>query len=165
MAITKIWKVRNRLRRSVEYIMNPDKTNFEFDTDAVEKTERYILNSKKTENMVYVRAYNCSKGKASEEMLKTQKRYGKDKSRKGIVAYHLVQSFKDFETTPEIAHQCGMELAEKLFAGRYEVVVATHVDHKHLHNHLIFNAVSFVDGKKYRNNFSEIIHHQKKTPL
>lgn len=135
--------------------MNPDKTNFEFDTDAVEKTERYILNSKKTENMVYVRAYNCSKGKASEEMLKTQKRYGKDKSRKGIVAYHLVQSFKDLETTPEIAHQCGMELAEKLFAGRYEVVVATHVDHKHLHNHLIFNAVSFVDGRKYRNNFKD----------
>lgn len=155
MAITKIWKVRNRLRRSVEYIINPDKTSFEFDTDAVERNERYILNSNKTENMVYVRAYNCSKGKASERMLHTQARYGKDKFKRGVIAYHLVQSFKDFETTPEFAHKCGLELAEKLFAGRYEVVVATHIDHKHLHNHILFNAVSFVDGKKYRNNFKD----------
>lgn len=57
--------------------------------------------------------------------------------------------------TPEIAHKCGLELAERLFADKYEVVVATHLDHKHLHNHLIINSVSYADGYKYRNNFKD----------
>ncbi|UKI35125.1 MAG: relaxase/mobilization nuclease domain-containing protein [Clostridiales bacterium] len=63
-----------------------------------------------------------------------------------------------FETTPEIAHKCGLELAERLFADKYEVVVATHLDHKHLHNHLIINSVSYADGYEYRNNFKDYFH-------
>lgn len=155
MAITKIWKVKNRLNRSIEYILNPDKTGTEFDSDSELSEEKYIINNKKTENVLYVRAYNCSIGEAAKRMLQTQERFGKDKMKRGVVAYHLVQSFKDFETTPEVAYKCGLELAERLFADKYEVVIATHIDHKHLHNHIIFNSVSFTDGRKYRNNFKD----------
>ena len=133
MAITKIWKVKNRLSRSIEYILNPDKTGIEFDADSELSEEKYIMNNKKSEHVLYVRAYNCSIGEAAKRMFQTQERFGKDKMKRGVVAYHLVQSFKDFETTPEVARKCGLELAERLFSDKYEVVVATHIDHKHLH--------------------------------
>lgn len=155
MAITKIWKVASSLSTSVNYIINPEKTGCSLNAEAVGDVEQYILDSKKTENAVYVRSYNCGTEKASKRMLDTQAKFGKDKSKCGVLAYHLVQSFKDFETTPEIAHKCGLELAERLFADKYEVIVATHLDQDHLHNHILFNAVSFVDGKKYRNNFKD----------
>ena len=67
-------------------------------------------------------------------MLETQEAFGKSRRKNGVLAYHLVQSFKDFETTPEIAHKCGLELVERLFADKYEVMLATHLDHDHLHN-------------------------------
>lgn len=155
MAITKIWRVAARLDSSVKYIINPDKTGMNLDMDAVEKVEKYIVDNDKTENALYVRSYNCGTDKACERMIATQKKFGKDNRKNGVLAYHLVQSFKDFETTPEIAHKCGLELAERLLSDKYEVVVATHLDHAHLHNHIIFNSVSFVDGKKYRNNFKD----------
>src|SRR5699024_10916382 len=65
---------------------------------------------------------------------------------------HLIQSFAVGETTPEEAHKIGMELAGAVLGGKYEFVLTTHVDKDHLHNHLIFNAVSFVDYKKYHSN-------------
>ena len=155
MAITKIWSVKSRLDTSLKYIANPDKTTLQPDIEAVEGVIKYIKNNDKTEQCKYVKAYNCTIDKAFSEMMETQEFFGKAGRKNSVLAYHLVQSFKDFETTPEIAHKCGLELAERLFADKYEVVVATHLDHKHLHNHLLINAVSYVDGSKYRNNFKD----------
>lgn len=155
MAITKIWSVKSRLDTSLKYIANPDKTTLQPDIEAVEGIIKYIKNNDKTEQCKYVKAYNCTIDKAFSEMMETQEFFGKAGRKNSVLAYHLVQSFKDFETTPEIAHKCGLELAERLFADKYEVVVATHLDHKHLHNHLLINAVSYVDGSKYRNNFKD----------
>lgn len=155
MAITKIWSVKSRLDTSLKYIANPDKTTLQPDIEAVEGVIKYIKNNDKTEQCKYVKAYNCTIDKAFSEMMETQEFFGKVGRKNSVLAYHLVQSFKDFETTPEIAHKCGLELAERLFADKYEVVVATHLDHKHLHNHLLINAVSYVDGSKYRNNFKD----------
>ena len=155
MAITKIWTVKSRLDSSLNYIANPDKTRIKPDIDAVEGVIKYIKNEDKTENCLYVKAYNCTTDNPYADMIDTQEFFGKAGHKNAVLAYHLVQSFKDFETTPEIAHKCGLELAERLFADKYEVVVATHLDHKHLHNHLIINSVSYADGYKYRNNFKD----------
>ena len=155
MAITKIWSVKSRLDTSLKYIANPDKTTLQPDIEAVEGVIKYIKNNDKTEQCKYVKAYNCTVDKAFSEMMETQEFFGKSGRKNSVLAYHLVQSFKDFETTPEIAHKCGLELAERLFANKYEIVVATHLDHKHLHNHIIINAVSYLDGYKYRNNFKD----------
>ena len=155
MAITKIWTVKSRLDSSLNYIANPDKTSIKPDIDAVEGVIKYIKNEDKTENCLYVKAYNCTTDNPYADMIDTQGFFGKAGHKNAVLAYHLVQSFKDFETTPKIAHKCGLELAERLFADKYEVVVATHLDHKHLHNHLIINSVSYTDGYKYRNNFKD----------
>ena len=155
MAITKIWSVKSRLDTSLKYIANPDKTTLQPDIEAVEGVIKYIKNNDKTEQCKYVKAYNCTADKAFSEMMETQEFFGKSGRKNSVLAYHLVQSFKDLETTPEIAHKCGLELAERLFADKYEIVVATHLDHKHLHNHIIINAVSYLDGYKYRNNFKD----------
>ena len=155
MAITKIWSVKSRLDTSLKYIANPDKTTLQPDIEAVEGVIKYIKNNDKTEQCKYVKAYNCTVDKAFSEMMETQEFFGKAGRKNSVLAYHLVQSFKDFETTPEIAHKCGLELAERLFADKYEVIVATHLDHEHLHNHIIINAVSYLDGYKYRNNFKD----------
>ena len=155
MAITKIWTVKSRLDSSLNYIANPEKTSIKPDIDAVESVIKYIKNENKTENCLYVKAYNCTTDNPYADMIDTQEFFGKAGHKNAVLAYHLVQSFKDFETTPEIAHKCGLELAERLFADKYEVVVATHLDHKHLHNHLIINSVSYADGYKYRNNFKD----------
>ena len=155
MAITKIWTVKSRLDSSLNYIANPDKTSIKPDIDAVEGVIKYIKNEDKTENCLYVKAYNCTTDNPYADMIDTQEFFGKAGHKNAVLAYHLVQSFKDFETTPEVAHKCGLELAERLFADKYEVVVATHLDHKHLHNHLIINSVSYADGYKYRNNFKD----------
>ena len=155
MAITNIWTVKSRLDSSLNYIANPDKTSIKPDIDAVEGVIKYIKNEDKTENCLYVKAYNCTTDNPYADMIDTQEFFGKAGHKNAVLAYHLVQSFKDFETTLEIAHKCGLELAERLFADKYEVVVATHLDHKHLHNHLIINSVSYADGYKYRNNFKD----------
>lgn len=155
MAITKIWTVKSRLDSSLNYIANPDKTSIKPDIDAVEGVIKYIKNEDKTENCLYVKAYNCTTDNPYADMIDTQEFFGKAGHKNAVLSYHLVQSFKDFETTPEIAHKCGLELAERLFADKYEVVVATHLDHKHLHNHLIINSVSYADGYKYRNKFKD----------
>ena len=155
MAITKIWSIKSRLDVSLNYIENPDKTELIPDIDAVEGAIKYIANTDKTDKCLYVKAFNCSVESAYKTMTRTHDKWYENRRKNEVIAYHLVQSFKDFETTPEIAHQCGMELVNRLFEDKYEVVLATHTDQDHLHNHIIINAVSFVDGKKYRRSFKD----------
>lgn len=156
MAITKIWTIKARLDKSLNYIANPEKTGIKPDIDAEEGVIKYIINKNKTEQCKYVTAYGCTADKPYSDMMETMSFFTDNKPRKnGVVAYHIVQSFKSFETTPEIAHKCGRELVERVFADKYECVLATHLDHSHLHNHIIINATSYVDGKKYRNSFKD----------
>ena len=117
---------------------------------------RYAVNSRKTQKADnedctvvhrFVSGINCSPSTARDEMLAVKKRFGKEN---GTVAYHGYQSFAPGEATPEMAHEIGMKLAAHLWGGRYQVIVATHLDKEnHLHNHFVLNTVSFVDGIKY----------------
>ncbi len=111
----------------------------------------YVTRTEKTksEDKQYVTALNCNTATAYEEMIATKNTYHKNSSR---MYYHLVQSFpKGDGTPPELAHRIAVELAEKAF-GKYECVVATHIDREHIHSHIVFNSVSFEDGRKYHSN-------------
>ena len=111
----------------------------------------YVTRTEKTksEDKQYVTTLNCFASTAYNEMLATKNAYHKNSGR---MYYHLVQSFpKDDDTPPELAHQIAVELAEKVF-GKYECIVATHIDREHIHSHFVFNSVSFEDGRKYHSN-------------
>ena len=148
MAYTKIKPIRARLDRCVDYALNPEKTGLD---DAI----AYVENEDKTAQQFYVSAYNCNADTAFSDMQNTKRRWRKTERKKAVLGYHVIQSFAPGEVTPEQAHSYGRELAERLFANRYEVVITTHLDRKHLHNHLVLNSVSFVDGRMYRNNFKD----------
>ena len=165
MAVTSIWRVNGWLGKVVVYVENPDKTaNPEFYENG-DMTERecqglddviaYAVNSRKTEQHKensdvlerFVSGVNCHPATARAEMLSVKKRFGKED---GTIAYHGYQSFAPGEATPEMAHKIGVELAQRLWGDRYQVVVATHLDKaNHLHSHFVLNTVSFVDGIKY----------------
>ncbi len=111
----------------------------------------YVSRKEKTvsEDKRFVTGVNCSPETALDEMTATKNLFHKNDGR---LYYHLVQSFPSgYEIEPELAHKIAVELAEKAF-GKYEVVVATHIDREHIHSHLVMNSVSFEDGKKYHSN-------------
>ena len=111
----------------------------------------YVSRKEKTqtEDKCFVTGVNCSPETALDEMTATKNLYHKTDGR---LYYHLVQSFPSgYEIEPELAHKIAVELAEKAF-GKYECVVATHIDREHIHSHLVLNSVSFEDGKKYHSN-------------
>ena len=113
----------------------------------------YGKNGDKTDNGVLVSSVNCSVNTAYEEMALTKKFFHKDNKTLG---YHIIQSFKGNEVSPKIANQIGKELAEELWGDKYQVIICTHINKENVHNHLILNSVSFIDGKKYHNSSSEI---------
>ncbi|WP_178095770.1 relaxase/mobilization nuclease domain-containing protein, partial [Pseudomonas sp. Kh7] len=86
-------------------------------------------------------ALNCSVETAEEEMVLTKKRFNKTG---GILGFHAFQSFKEGEVSPEIAHEIGVKLAEEMWGDRFEVVISTHLNTKHYHNHFVINSVSFL---------------------
>ena len=149
MATTKIWPVKGTLKRLVDYASNPEKTT----EDDLEAVIQYAMNGEKTagtsEKACYVTGVNCFAETALDEMLRTQRHFGKTG---GNVAYHCYQSFKPGEVTPKQCHELGVELARRMFGDRYQVLVATHLDKDHLHNHLVCCSVSFIDGKKFNDN-------------
>lgn len=143
MAITKIIAIRDRLDKRVNYAVNGEKTTL--DTGIT-----YAANPEKTEQLFFTSAINCDSCEtAFAEMQATKRRFGK---LGGVVGYHFIQSFAPGEVTPEQAHRIGVEFAERLFGKRYEAVIGTHLDKAHLHNHVVVNSVSFVDGKKYHSS-------------
>lgn len=112
-----------------------------------EKAIAYIMNPEKTEDGLLVSSFGCAPETAALEFQLTAKKGRQTGNR---LAYHLMQAFApEDDITPEKAHELGMEFAKKVTKGKYEFVVTTHVDKGHIHNHIIFNATSFVDGKKY----------------
>ncbi len=150
MATTSIWSIKNNLKQSINYIINPKKT---INKDYGKDTYNYLeLNDNeynfKQEKVCYVSCINCSENNPYDDMKFTKEQYGKID---GILAFHGYQSFKEGEVTANIAHEIGVKFAEEMF-GDYEVVVATHQNTNHIHNHFILNSVSFKTGKKYNNN-------------
>lgn len=131
MAYDKIIPIKKRLDNCINYVLNEEKTLPE-DGAALET------------------AINCDLEGAYYEMGDTKRRWDKQG---GVLGYHIIHSYAPGEVTPQEAHDAGVEFARRLLGDRYEVVVATHTDKDHLHCHIVFNSVSFVDGKKYRNDF------------
>lgn len=149
MAYTSIIPV-HRLDNSITYIRDREKTTKEKDrAGTLKEAIGYAMNREKTEKDIYEDFIGCTCTSPFEDMLETKKRFHKTG---GVQGYHLIQSFAEGEVTPELAHAIGLELAEKLLKGRYEVVVATHLNTGHYHNHLVFNSVSMADGRKYHSN-------------
>lgn len=148
MATTSIWAIKERLDHVIDYTTNPSKTSNEVYSE-LHKVIEYAKASYKTEEQLYVTAINCDKDSIHEDMMRTKRRYCKTN---GILGFHGFQSFAKGEVTPEIAHEIGVKLANELWGDRFEVVVTTHLNTNHIHNHFCLNSVSFQDGKKYYNN-------------
>lgn len=152
MATTRIWSISGRLDYVINYVQNPEKTDgskYYTDTElqALQDVIDYTENPSKTEERLYVTGINVSPDIARDQMVMTKQQYGKmDK----ILAYHGYQSFLPGEVTPDQAHQIGIELARRLWGDRFQVLVTTHLDKDHLHNHFCLNSVSFTDGYKFR---------------
>ncbi len=131
MAVIKIKNIKSNLQAVINYGKNGDKTD----------------------NGILVSSINCSVNTAYEEMALTKKFFHKEDKTLG---YHIIQSFKGNEVSPKTANQIGKELAEELWGDKYQVIICTHINKENIHNHLILNSVSFIDGKKYHNSNSEI---------
>ena len=112
----------------------------------------YIGNADKnvSDGTVLETALNCSLETACQDMTATKQRWGKTG---GVLGYHLIHSYAPGEVTPRQAHELGVEFARRVLGEKYEAVISTHLDHEHLHCHILFNSVSFVDGRKYQNTF------------
>lgn len=150
MATTAIWDVTDRLKRVLDYATNPDKTDqAREEHDDLQQVLAYTSADAKTKKQLYVSGINCDPFTAYEQMQRTKRQFQKTD---GIVAFHGYQAFAPGETTPEMAHTIGVKLAQELWGERFEVVVSTHLDKEHLHNHFVLNAVSFLDGKRYYDN-------------
>ncbi len=157
MATTKIWKVQKRLDHVINYATNEEKTKniyskYEMDEfNSIRQVMTYATNPDKTEKQFYTTGINCEIEDAVKQMQFVKIFYGKEN---GILAFHAYQSFNEGEVTPEIAHEIGVKLANEMWGDRFQVVVSTHLNTKHLHNHFVINSVSFKDGKKYYSNFT-----------
>lgn len=134
MAYTKIWQIHATVQKAVDYI-----------TD-LRKTREDLISS-----------YNCEPDSAGTEFAMTDllastvhPRRENETGHKNVLAHHFIQSFAlDDKVTPERAHELGQEFAARLLKGKYEYVIATHIDKGYIHNHIIFNAASFYDLKKF----------------
>lgn len=149
MAYTSIIPVY-RLDRSIDYVKDREKTTKKAQSaDSLEEAIDYALNRDKTERTVFEDAIGCTCEEAYTDMVATKQRFHK---MGGVQGYHLIQSFAAGEVTPELAHLIGLEFTEQLLKGKFEIVVTTHLNTSHYHNHLVFNSVSLEDGKKYHSN-------------
>ena len=131
MAYLKIFPIKVTDKKALDYITNPDKTD-----------EKLLVSS-----------FGCSPETADLEFSMTREMAKKNGMDKGDnLAFHLIQSFKPGEVDAETAHRLGQQFADEVLKGKYEYVISTHVDKNHIHNHIIFNAASFVDHHKYVSN-------------
>lgn len=110
----------------------------------LKKAIRYICNPEKTDGTLLIDSYGCTPETADIEFEWTRKK-AKDNSKESHLARHFIQAFEPGETTPEQAHEIGKKLADEILGGKYEYILSTHIDRGHIHNHIIFNDVNFVD--------------------
>ena len=143
MAYTKIFAIRARLDDRVKYAVNGERTE-------LHEKITYAADSQKTNTVRFVTALNCKSAETAFEAMRcTKKKFGK---MGGVLGYHFIQSFAHGEVTPEQAHEIGCEFARRLFGDDFEVVIGTHLDKAHPHNHIIVNSVSRTDGHKYHSS-------------
>ena len=128
MAVTKIHPIKTTLKKAIDYICNGDKTDDE----------------------IYVTTHLCRRENAHKKFELTKKQFN---SKTKTLAHHLIQSFVPEEVSFEEAHQVGIELCDKILEGRYEYVLATHIDKDHIHNHIIFNSIDVDEGKVYHSYY------------
>ena len=145
MAYTSLIPVR-RLDRAISYVRNKTKTT---KPTSLEEAVDYALNRDKTESVCFETGLSCLCETAFADMRANNLRWHKTG---GVQGYHLVQSFAEGEVTPELAHQIGVELADQLLDGRYQAVVTTHLNTRHIHNHIVWCAVALDNGRKYHSN-------------
>ena len=127
MAITKIHPIKTTLNMAIDY----------------------ITNTKKTDEQLLVSTNKCHPVSAHTQFLQRRE---EQNTRGNVLARHLIQSFLPGETTPEMAHQIGLELCKNILKGEYEFILSTHIDKGHIHNHIIFNNVNMATGKCYQSN-------------
>ncbi|RGG77459.1 hypothetical protein DWW76_12310 [Coprobacillus sp. AF17-11AC] len=132
--------MKDRLDHVVHYVEDEEKT--------VDTVLDYVNNDDKTNEKKYVTCINCDYFDPCKSMMNTKKFFNDHKQ---IMAFHGYQSFEPGEVSAEVAHEIGIKLVEELYGDKFEVVVATHVDKKHIHNHFLLNSTSFVDGKRFCN--------------
>ena len=150
MATIGIWKISSNLGQVVDYTTDEEKTKMQEELrDALDELLNYVDDENKNENHLYVTGINCTPKTAIEEMNETKKLWLKED---GILGWHGYQSFEKDTVTPEEAHKIGVELANEMWGDRFQVVVSTHLNTEHYHNHFVLNSVSFEDGKKYYDN-------------
>lgn len=145
MAYTSLIPVR-RLDRAVKYVRDKSKTT---KPRSLEEAVDYALNRDKTESVCFETGLSCLCETAFSDMKENVRRWHKTG---GVQGYHLVQSFAEGEVTPELAHRIGIELADQLLGGRYQAVVTTHLNTRHIHNHIVWCAVALDNGRKYHSN-------------
>ena len=129
MAVTKIHRITTTLSKAIDYIENKNKTN---------------------DNLL-ITGYGCAPEIAAIEFEQVRRNAMKPG---GTLAFHLIQSFASGEVDYDTAHKIGVELADKILKNRFQYIVATHIDKDHIHNHIIFNSVSFTDYKKFHSTAS-----------
>lgn len=131
MAITKIHPIKGTLKKALDYIMN----------------------EKKTDEKLLISSFNVAPETAYLEFEMTREAGREIRGERGKnLAHHLIQSFSPKETTAQEAHAIGQELADKVLGGKFEYVLTTHIDKSHIHNHIIFNATSFVNYNMYNSD-------------
>ena len=150
MATTKLWHISGRLQDVIDYAENPDKTCPIPDLEDLWNATRYVQRPAATADGTYVTAINCTRETAVQQMILTKQQFRKTD---GFIAWHGYQSFKPGEISPELCHKIGVMTAKAMWGDRFQIIVTTHLDKEHLHNHYVFNSVSFIDGKKY--NYSK----------
>lgn len=167
MATTSIWAIKGTaaaIRRVEMYIENPEKTieqtglEYQSSLHQIDQNgsmiHEYSPEELKQEKVCYVSGINCTApNDACEEFAAVYDLWGKPC--KGRVCYHGYQSFREGEVTAEQAHEIGVKLAEQLWGDRFQVVVATHLNTGHYHNHIMLNAIAFADGYKFVNRKSD----------
>lgn len=119
--------------------------------DSIRQLMTYATNPDKTEKQFYTTGINGEVKDSVKQMQLVKMIYGKEND---ILAFHAYQSFYEGEVTPEIAHEIGLKLANEMRGDRFQVVVSTHLNTRHLHNHFVINSASFKDGKKYYSNLT-----------
>ena len=193
MAVTKIWDIKGNVGKLLDYAGNTDKTSEQVmsdytETDIQNMTDmmniamldkragefehwrssdvsdaiNYAVQNLKTEERRYVTGINCTRENARDNMIITKRTWQKLTGNSG---YHGYQAFRPGEVQPDIAHEIGVKLAERLWGDRFEVVVATHIDRGHIHNHFVLNSVSFVDGGKYNDCKATYMEMRKQSDL
>ena len=132
MAVTKIKPIRGTVNKAIAYIIDP----------------------KKTDDELLVSSYGCAASDSAAKEFEWTRNLAAQHGAQipKVIARHLIQSFDVGEVSPEVAHEIGKQFADEWLKGKYEYVIATHIDKGHCHNHIIFNAVNFVDYHSYRSN-------------